>query len=104
MKTKVIGALLLLSSICLFAVPAEAHNFDSTSYNTCQAERTTKWTASSYTTHSHLSYVHPGWAYVEYHCCLDLYGLSHRYNHSARWWNGATSSRNWSPVYSGDCP
>lgn len=103
-RATTIAALLLVFVVSLApASPASANNFDGTSYSTCQAERV-EWTSSSYTTHSHLSYVHPEWAYVEYHCCLDLYELSHRYNHSARWWNGATTSRAWGPVYHGGCP
>lgn len=102
--TTIAALLLVVTASLALASPASANHFDSLSYSTCREERTRQWTASSYPTHSHLAYVHPDWAYVEYHCCLDLYGLSHRWNFSGRWWNGATSSRNWSPVYSGDCP
>lgn len=93
-----VGALALVASL---ATPAEAHNYDTTSLATCYAERV-EWTQSATVTHSHP--VEMTGAYVDYHCCLDLGGLSHRWNFSTRWWNGATTSHDWSPVYGGWCP
>jgi hypothetical protein len=106
MRPLIVPMALAAGSLTLVDAPASAHNDHGTpsGYATCQEQRTSEWTSESYTTHSHLSFVHPDWAYIEWHCCLDLFGLSHRYNHSARWWNGATSSRAWSPVYGGFCP
>jgi len=106
MKRLIVALALIAGTVFIGGDRAVAHNdFGSPSgYAACQEQRTTEWTSSSYTTHSHFSAVGPDWAYVEWHCCLDLYGLSHRYMHAARWFNGASSSRNWSPVYGGYCP
>lgn len=93
-----VGALALVASL---ATPAEAHNYDSMSWATCYAERT-DWTASATIKHSHPAEMTE--LYVDYHCCADLSGLSHRWYFATRNTSGATWSHNWSPVYGGWCP
>lgn len=80
---------------------ASAHNFDDNSTATCYAERG-GWTLSSTVKHSHPDTM-TGYA-VDYYCCLDLGGLSHRYMYATRWWNGATTSHDWGTVYGEWCP
>lgn len=92
-----LGAGLLLTA----DAGASAHNLDNNSRGTCYQQRT-EWTSGATVRHSHPAALTK--VYADYHCCLDLGGLSHRWNFSTLWWNGATSSHGWSPVYFGWCP
>lgn len=96
--------LVVLSALALsFSVsaPASAHIFDNTAYTTCHQARTHQWTASSYVTDAHPTQMGNGW--VEYHCCLDLYGTSHRWMFARRIDGVGVHSHTWSPVYGGWC-
>lgn len=101
MRRLLVAAALAVGCLLVVDAPASAHNFDTTSQATCSEERG-EWTQSATVAHSHPDAMTP--YYVDYYCCFDLGGLSHRYAYATRWWNGATTSHDWTPVYAGWCP